>query len=136
MRNAYDILGVPSDADDDQIRAAYRKVAKQIHPDRNKAPDAEEKFKELQAAYENLSDPRSRIYHDMQLAKAEAGDNTEMDPTDFALATMADVRPRKKRKKKVREEIEEPRNRRVSNADYDFIPEGYDSDSTLGGILK
>ena len=64
-RDFYDILGVPKDATTDIIKAAYRKLAVQYHPDRN--PDnkeAEDKFKEAAEAYEILSDPKKRQMYD------------------------------------------------------------------------
>ena len=59
-RDYYEVLGVAKDANEDEIKKAYRKLAKQYHPDVNKEPDADEKFKEVQEAYENLSDPQKR----------------------------------------------------------------------------
>ncbi|BBE42295.1 J domain-containing protein [Conexivisphaera calida] len=63
-KDYYEILGVPRDATPDQIKAAYRKLALQYHPDRNKSPDAEEKFKEITEAYAVLSDPEKRRQYD------------------------------------------------------------------------
>ena len=51
-RDYYEVLGVSRGADADEIKKAYRKLARQYHPDVNKAPDAEEKFKEVKEAYE------------------------------------------------------------------------------------
>jgi len=59
-RDYYDVLGVSRDADEAEIKTAYRKLAKKYHPDVNKADDAEDKFKEVQEAYEVLSDPQKR----------------------------------------------------------------------------
>ena len=47
MSDYYEILGVSKDADKNEIKSAFRKKARQLHPDVNKAPDAEERFKEL-----------------------------------------------------------------------------------------
>ena len=60
----YEVLGVPRDADDKAIKSAYRKLAMKCHPDRNKAPDAEEKFRELANAYAILHDPKKRQMYD------------------------------------------------------------------------
>jgi curved DNA-binding protein len=62
-RDYYEVLGVAKGATDDQIRAAYRKLARQYHPDVNKSPDATKKFAEVQEAYDTLSDaPKRRVY--------------------------------------------------------------------------
>src|SRR3989337_4429695 len=63
-RDYYEILGVNKNASADEIKAAYRKLAMQYHPDRNKSPDAEEKFKELSEAYAVLSDQNKRQQYD------------------------------------------------------------------------
>jgi curved DNA-binding protein len=60
----YDVLGVSRDADQDAIRRAYRKLAREYHPDLNSDSDAEERFKELGEAYEVLSDPDKRERYD------------------------------------------------------------------------
>lgn len=64
MADYYEILGVSKDADKNEIKSAFRKKARQLHPDVNKAPDAEEKFKELGKAYEILSDDQKRATYD------------------------------------------------------------------------
>ena len=64
-RSYYDILGVPKDADAAQLKSAYRKAARQCHPDTNPDdPNAEAKFKELGEAYSVLSDPEKRAAYD------------------------------------------------------------------------
>jgi molecular chaperone DnaJ len=64
-RDYYEVLGVPKTVSKDEIKDAYRKLAMQYHPDRNKAPDAEEKFKEISEAYAVLSDDEKRQQYDM-----------------------------------------------------------------------
>jgi len=63
-RDYYDILGVPRNAAKDQIKDEYRKLALKYHPDRNKSPDAEERFKEISEAYAILSDDEKRVQYD------------------------------------------------------------------------
>lgn len=63
-RDYYDVLNVPRNASKDDIKNAYRKLALQYHPDRNKSPDAEDKFKEISEAYAVLSDDAKRGEYD------------------------------------------------------------------------
>lgn len=60
----YKVLGIASSASDDDIRKSYRTKARQLHPDVNKAADAQKKFAELQHAYEVLTDPKKRSLYD------------------------------------------------------------------------
>ncbi|WP_207919883.1 molecular chaperone DnaJ [Micromonospora sp. KC207] len=64
-RDYYGILGVSREASDDEIKRAYRKLARQFHPDVNPDPEAQEKFKDINAAYEVLSDDRKRQIVDL-----------------------------------------------------------------------
>lgn len=64
MTDYYEILGVGKNAEKDEIKSAFRKLARQYHPDVNKAHDAEEKFKELGKAYETLMDDDKRSVYD------------------------------------------------------------------------
>ena len=66
-RDYYEVLGVPRNAGDDEIKKAYRKLAMKYHPDRNQgdaAKEAEAKFKEIKEAYEILSDGQKRAAYD------------------------------------------------------------------------
>jgi len=63
-RDYYEVLGVEKNSGPDEIKRAYRKAAMQYHPDRNKEPGAEVKFKEASEAYEVLSDPEKRNRYD------------------------------------------------------------------------
>ena len=63
-RDYYEVLGISKSASKDEIKKAYRKLAKKYHPDVNKEEDATEKFKEVQEAYEVLSDDQKRAQYD------------------------------------------------------------------------
>jgi curved DNA-binding protein len=64
FRDYYEALGVPRDASNEDIRRAYRKLARQYHPDVNKEPGAEDRFKEISEAYEVLRDDEKRQRYD------------------------------------------------------------------------
>lgn len=77
-RDYYEVLGVPRTASEEEIRKAFRRLALRYHPDRNKSPEAEERFKEINEAYQVLSDPEKRARYDRfghaGLGKVEARD--------------------------------------------------------------
>lgn len=64
QRDYYEILGVPRNASNDDLKAAFRRLARQYHPDVNNEPDAEERFKEINEAYAVLSDSDRRAAYD------------------------------------------------------------------------
>src|SRR5690242_20730075 len=63
-RDFYEVLGVGRSADRDEIQRAYRTLARKYHPDVNKDPQAEERFKEINEAFSVLSDPEQRTRYD------------------------------------------------------------------------
>jgi molecular chaperone DnaJ len=79
-RDYYEVLGVSRNASKEEIKNAYRKLALQYHPDRNKSPDAEERFKEISEAYAVLSDDEKRRQYD---ELGHAGIDSRYTPEDI-----------------------------------------------------
>ena len=79
-KDYYKILGVTRSASADDIKRAYRKLARQYHPDKNKAKGAEDKFKEINEANDVLGDPKKRQAYDQLGANWRAGENFTPPP--------------------------------------------------------
>ncbi len=92
MSDFYEILGVNKDATKDEIKSAFRKMARKYHPDVNKEPDAEAKFKELGKAYETLMDDNKRATYDRygEDGLRDAGFNTS-GPFDGGFGDLNDI---------------------------------------------
>lgn len=86
-RDYYVVLGIPRSASQDDIKKAFRDLARQYHPDVNKAADAEEKFKEINEAYGILSDPEKRAAYDRY---GFSGVNTQGMP-DYSNMDLSDL---------------------------------------------
>ena len=79
-KDYYEILGVSRDASRDEIQRVYRKLARKYHPDLNKTAGSEDKFKEINEAYEVLKDPEKRNKYDQIGSGWQQGDNFRPPP--------------------------------------------------------
>jgi len=69
MKNHYEILGLSQESDPEEIKKAYHRMAMQYHPDKNKSPDAAEKMRRINEAYQTLSDPDKKAQYDSTLVQ-------------------------------------------------------------------
>jgi len=83
-KDYYSILGVSKGATDDELKKAYRKLALKYHPDKNKSPGAEEKFKEIGEAYDVLSDPKKKQIYDQLGEEGLKGSSGGHSGADFS----------------------------------------------------
>lgn len=91
-RDYYESLGLTKSASKDEIKKAYRKLAKEFHPDKNKAPEAEAKFREVQEAYEVLSDEQKKAAYDQYgFAGSQAFGGSQFGGTSFDQGDLSDL---------------------------------------------
>ncbi|MCY4555282.1 MAG: DnaJ domain-containing protein [Chloroflexi bacterium] len=117
--NYYEILGVDREATDDDIRQAYRRLALQFHPDRSDAPDTEERFKEINEAYQVLNDESARIDYDRcierqeQEAERQQREAEERRQSEERARQAAEERRRRAEAERLRREEAEQQQRRA-----------------------
>src|SRR5690349_11638584 len=80
FKDYYDVMGLKREATQDEIKRAYRKLARKYHPDVSKEANAEEKFKELQEAYEVLKDPEKRAAYNQLGSNWKSGQEFRPPP--------------------------------------------------------
>src|SRR5919206_754813 len=89
QRDYYELLGVPRTADESEIKKAFRRLARELHPDVSELPDADERFREVVEAYEVLSKAETRELYDRYGHEGLRGGG--FTPTTFDLGSLADL---------------------------------------------
>lgn len=126
MKTLYQVLEVPDTATTDEIKASYRRLAKALHPDVNRAADAEENFKTLQLAYDTLSVKKLRAQYDYSLVMdCETTSKVRSEEEMYGISVYS---PKKRREKKPKEK-KFPK----ANVDFEDIPEGFVNDGFSRG---
>lgn len=92
FKDYYQVLEVARDASPEVIKRAYRLLARKFHPDVSKEPKAEERFKQVQEAYEVLKDPKKRAAYDELGANYRQGQQFRPPPTGAAASSFAEAR--------------------------------------------
>jgi curved DNA-binding protein CbpA len=112
--NPYEILGLPDNATDSQIKNAYRRLVKEYHPDRNKSNDAHHRISEINQAYEILSDPVKRARYDNPFQYFVATEETETeDPVEVYKREFKRKRWEEERAEKIRKENKRANTHRI-----------------------
>ena len=91
LPDLYEVLGVERDASDDDIKRAYRRLARELHPDVNGDPTAEQRFKEVTAAYDTLSDPVRRRQYDVYGRVGSIPGGGGVGPDTFPFGDFGDI---------------------------------------------
>ncbi|MFJ1980118.1 DnaJ C-terminal domain-containing protein [Streptomyces albogriseolus] len=127
-RDFYEVLGVSRTASQDEVQQAYRQLARKYHPDVNKDPGAEERFKDLNEAYSVLSDPKTRARYD------RFGEDFRKVPEDWEERVGAGAGPGGGFRARRTAGAGGPRVRYTGFGD-DFAAEGVDIDDLLGSLF-
>lgn len=156
MRSAYDVLGIAPTATDDQVKDAFRRFSKVLHPDVCKRATAPAEFKELKKAYDTLIDRTEREKHDYALAVVETKD-VKREDIDDVLSSFEPKKKKKKKKKKDKVQAQQQQSYQQpyqpqqqaypqytqqsyggygnGNGEFEGIPDGFDNQCDLGGVL-
>ncbi|HLT10798.1 MAG TPA: DnaJ C-terminal domain-containing protein [Micromonosporaceae bacterium] len=124
-RDYYEVLGVPRQATAEEIQQAFRRLARRYHPDINKSPGAEERFKEINEAYQVLSDPKQRARYDRYGPEFRRVPEDYEEQFDWGRAGRAGPRGWRRGR----------RTREPFGAEWFYEDSGIDLDDLLGGLF-